>query len=259
MTTVTEVNRSRTRPAAVTRLLVTVRDPDTHSYRPVGFLDSLASGGFEFSYLQREVRRPDFRPLPGLARAVHGTVSSPSLFPLFAERVVSARRPDREVTLHALGLDGDAAPFEVLARSHGQRVGDTVELLPAPRPTDEGRVSFTFLAHGVRHLPAESQERITRLAEGEHLRLRRDAENPINPRALLVTDTDDLGVGWMPDPLIEVVESMSQCRLTVERSSGVDVGYHFRLLVRVDATVEDGLELFASEQWAVVAGGETIP
>ena len=73
-----------------------------------------AGGAFRFSYLRREVDRKGFRPLPGLARAVEGSITSESLFPLFAERVISSRRPDRESSLQTLGLSMDAAPFEIL-------------------------------------------------------------------------------------------------------------------------------------------------
>ncbi len=103
-------------PIVTTRLLVTVRDPHTRAYRPVGFLVQLGNG-YQFSYLRREVQLDTFRPLPGLAQAAKAAVSSSRLFPLFSERVISVRRPDRHVSLDALGLPLDAAPMEVLARS----------------------------------------------------------------------------------------------------------------------------------------------
>ena len=129
-------------PIVTTRLLVTVRDPHTRAYRPVGFLVQLGNG-YQFSYLRREVQLDTFRPLPGLAQAAKAAVSSSRLFPLFSERVISVRRPDRHVSLDALGLPLDAAPMEVLARSHGQRVGDTIELLPAPEVGPGEAVAFT--------------------------------------------------------------------------------------------------------------------
>src|SRR5450759_4421224 len=58
-------------PTSTTRLLVTVRDPQTRAYRPVGFL-SQAEDDYRFSYLRRELERDAFRPLPGLARAAGG-------------------------------------------------------------------------------------------------------------------------------------------------------------------------------------------
>ena len=41
-----------------TRLLVTVRDPTTRAYRPVGFLGRVQDR-YRFAYLRREVERDD--------------------------------------------------------------------------------------------------------------------------------------------------------------------------------------------------------
>lgn len=235
----------------VTRLLVTVRDPRTRLYRSVGFLSQSATG-YSFAYLRSAVERSDFRPLPGLARAVTGPVESGHLFPLFAERVISSRRPDREASLAVLGLPLDADPFEVLARSQGQRVGDTIELLPAPFAAPGTGVSFTFLAHGVRHLPTRSQARIGTLRPGDPLRLQSDSGNEVNPKAQIVTDLDDVWLGWMPDPLINVVESVERLSLSVERSNGADVGFHFRLLVRLQGVVRADTQLFDGPAWETV-------
>lgn len=252
--TSTVMDASAARPSGtITRLLVTVRDPGSHRYRPVGFLRH-ENGGYSFAYLRREVERENFRPLPGLSRAATEPMHSSTLFPLFAERVISSRRPDRQESLEALGLPMDAAPFEVLVRSHGQRVGDTIELLPAPEVAPGEHVSFMFLAHGVRYLPEDNQNRITALAVGEPLLLSPDAGNPVNPRAQLVTDTDNVKLGWMPDPLIEVVETIGERHLAVERSNGPEVGFHFRLLVRLQGRLPEGVGLFTGPQWVTVTG-----
>ena len=122
---------------ATRRLLVTVQDPETKAYRPVGFL-RYDGDQYTFAYLRREREREGFRPLPGLARAADGPLRSATLFPLFAERVISSRRPDRELSMDALGLPLDAEPMEVLARSHGQRVGDLMASAISPKPSKIG-------------------------------------------------------------------------------------------------------------------------
>jgi hypothetical protein len=189
-----------------------------------------------------------------MARAVDGPTYSSTLFPLFAERVISSRRPDRQASLEALGLDADAAPFEVLVRSHGQRVGDTVELLPAPEAASGEDVSFTFLTHGVRHLPLENQNRISSLTRGEPLRLVAEETNPVNPKAQVVTDTERVTLGWMPDPLLEIVEHLDNQRLSVERANPPDVGFHFRLLARLTGRVASDRRLFSGAAWDTVTG-----
>lgn len=181
-------------------------------------------------------------------------MTSTALFPLFAERVISSRRPDRQAALDALGLPADAAPFEVLMRSHGQRVGDTIELLPAPNASPGDSVSFTFLAHGVRHLPQSHQDRISTLATGAPLLLRAEPGNPVNPRAQLVTDSDAMTLGWLPDPLIDVVDRLADRSIAVERANGPEVGFHFRLLVRIRGRLGEGELLFAGPAWDTVDG-----
>jgi hypothetical protein len=238
-------------PITTTRLLVTSRNPHTRAYRPVGFL-SHRRDEYQFCYLRRELRRDAFRPLPGLAQAARGAVSSPRLFPLFSERVISARRPDRQLSLEALGLPLDAAPMEVLARSHGQRVGDTIELLPAPEGGPSEAVAFTFMTHGVRYLNPAEEARLSSLTRGERLHLRPEPTNEVNPKAQLVTDGDNVRLGWLPDPLIDVLQDIEDQRLTVERANGPDVGFHFRLLVRLDGRVRPERGLFAGPDWETV-------
>ena len=237
--------------AATRRLLVTVQDLETKAYRPVGFL-RYDGDQYTFAYLRREREREGFRPLPGLARAADGPLRSATLFPLFAERVISSRRPDRELSMDALGLPLDAEPMEVLARSHGQRVGDLIELLPAPEAAAGQVVDFTFLAHGVRYLTKAEQDRICALRAGDQLLLRRDVENPVNRRAYLVTDLEDARLGWLPDPLINVVDSMEDRQLAVERANGPEVGFHFRLLVWFSGTVSRDRPLSTGPQWETV-------
>jgi len=142
--------------------------------------------------------------------------------------------------------------MEVLARSQGQRVGDTIELLPAPIAASGDEVAFTFLTHGVRYLVDTEQERIASLSPGELLRLLPDTDNDVNPRAQLVTDAGSVRLGWLPDPLIDLIEDIEDQRLTVERSNGPEVGFHFRLLARLEGRVRGNRGLFEGPQWETV-------
>lgn len=211
-------------------MLVTRRDPTTRQYSALGFLTRDHNGAFAFAYL-RAVAESGIRPLAGLSdtRTTH---RSERLFPIFAERVMSSRRPDRKASLEALGLGLDAAPFEVLQRSGGLRVGDTIELLPAPVADAGDLVQFEFLVHGVLYMSREAQDRIGRLRAGEVLQLVPDA-TPVQPRALLVTDGDELALGYVPDPLLDVIDRIKGLTVSVVRANGPDVGFHQRLLVQV--------------------------
>lgn len=120
MTTTTELPARHGAPHTTGRFLVTLRGPATRGCRPVGFLD--CGQTYTFAYLRSEVQGPGFRPLLGLSHA-EGPMHAAQLFPIFAEQIISPRRPDREQTLAALDLPVTAAPYEVLSRSGGRRVG----------------------------------------------------------------------------------------------------------------------------------------
>lgn len=204
-------------------LLVSRQDPATRRYSRVGVL-SHDGHSFRFRY-HDEVARA----LPGLPLGrVH---ESESLFPVFSERVMDPRRPERAETLEHLGLGPDAGPLEVLAVSGGGRTGDTYELTPLPQP---GQVSLPFLVHGIRHLTPDERAAIDELAAGDHLELRCEADNQYNPRALLVQQSGER-LGYVPDPLLDYVHRIMErpFDLVVERVNPVEAGLHMRLLVRL--------------------------
>jgi len=205
------------------RLLVSRQDPSSRAFARVGTL-TFDGATYTFTY-----DRAAERPLPGLPLG-RAHVSA-TLFPIFAERVMDPRRPEREATLEHLGLAPDAGPIEVLAVSGGGRTGDTYELTPLPHAGD---VSLPFLVHGIRHLTADERASIDRLRAGEQLSLRCEPENPVNGRALLVTQ-DGCRLGYVPDPLLDYVHAIVKrdYQLRVERVNPAEAGLHMRLLVRL--------------------------
>jgi hypothetical protein len=229
------------------RLLVTRRDPESRLYEPVGFL-SVDDGLYRFRYLRAALASDTFRPLPGLPVG-RGSLEDVRLFPLFAERIMSPRRSDRPTVLEALGLGLDAEPFEVLARSGGRRVGDTIELVPAPDLGTDGSITLDFFVHGVRYMTPRAQERITGLTEDETLRLVPDPDNAADCRAVLVTDQDAVRLGYVPGPLLGLVHDMSSQEVRVLRANGPSVGFHFRLLVRLTGSMPVGARPFAGPEW----------
>ncbi|WP_299038518.1 hypothetical protein [uncultured Pseudokineococcus sp.] len=248
---VTTANRGSTHD--VTRLLVTRQDP-TSMYRPLGFLEAHADvDGVEytFAYLRRAVAAPGFRPLVGMPQ-VRRYVSR-GLFPLFAERLMDPRRPDRADYLAALDLGPDASPLLVLSRSGGHRAGDAVELSPVPSADADGRSSCVFLVHGIRHMPG-SDAALDSLEEGDELALMPQPENRHNARALLVSARDSAPVGWVPDVLLDYVHGLAQPVVRVVRVNGPDVGSRLRLLVRVDGGAVAGWAPFSGPDWDVVDG-----
>jgi hypothetical protein len=238
--------------AETTRLLVTEKD-ESGLYRPVGFLAAVNRDGditYRFAYLEAAVRRPSFRPLLGF-RDVARSYESTGLFPLFAERIMDPRRPDRPMFLAALDLADEATPLEVLARSGGQRAGDGILLTPVPRVEGDGRTSCVFLVHGIRHL-AGAAERVDALRPGDRLRIAPEPKNPANPRALLVTEQTNRPLGWVPDALLEYVHQVHEAVLTVVRVNAPEVGTRLRLLVRLEGIGTPGWRPFTGPEWTTV-------
>jgi len=232
----------------VSRLLVTRQDA-SRMYRPLGFLDARATDDgvdYAFSYLVRAVREPGFRPLLGFREVRR--YESRGLFPLFSERLMDPRRPDRADFLAALALDADAAPLLVLSRSGGRRLGDAIELTPVPTTDDQGKSQCVFLVHGVRHMPAGG-EVIDRLSEGDALAVEPEPDNKYNERALLVTAEAGAPVGWVPDVLVDYVRGLSGTSVHVVRANGPQVGPRLRLLVRVDGSAAPGWAPFSGPDW----------
>lgn len=237
--------------AAPTRLLVTVRYLEDvgarRPYRHVGFLECRA-GLYEFYYCEGVTNQPDFTPLTGFPD-VDRRYSSTEMFPLFAERIMSARRPDRAEYLRALDLGSESEPWEILARSGGRRAGDSIEVTPQPRVDPDGATSCLFLVHGIRHRGQAASDAIDRLRTGDDLEVRFETTNPVNPNAVLVLDEGRVELGYIPDPLLDYahrVVASGEYNLCVVRANGPDVGPHLRLLVRLSGHIDPTYEPFKS-------------
>lgn len=246
--------RALQRPGnATSRLLVTWQEPKSRRYHAVGVLYGRPDG-YEFAYLRHAQGLSGFHPFLGFPH-LDRRYRSPHLFALFAERVMDPSRPDLPGWLDALALDETATPLELLARSGGHRHGDTIELLPEPRRTPDGTTSSLFLVHGVRHQPHAS-DRISSLSPDERLVLVDDRHNHESGRALLVTATDHVALGWVPDPLLDYVHAVrSDARhaLRVVRANGPGVGPHLRLLVRIEGPISSADWSLVTAAWQPVA------
>jgi hypothetical protein len=221
------------------RLIVTRRGADDGVYRPIGFLDQTTSRDelptYGFTYLARVAEDPGFVPIVGF-RDVGRRYHSERLFPSFADRVMSAKRPDRPQYLEALDLAADADAWEILTASGGHREGDPIELISLPRfDRATGDTSAHFLAHGVRHRGPEASERIAELSAGSRLELEPDPRNPVNSRAIRVVDRG-IHLGFVPDPLLDYVHAVlghGDYDLTVVRANPAETHPHLRLLLRL--------------------------
>lgn len=234
------------------RLIVTRRRACDGAYEAVGYLDRVPhdEDGFTyaFAYLAAVVA-PGFVPIIGF-RDVHRHYVSSRLFPSFAERVISAKRPDRPQYLAALDLDADADAWEILSASGGHREGDPIELVSLPRfDRHTGATQAHFLAHGVRHRGEAVSEHVTGLVDGYRLSLRPEPANEVDHRAIRIMD----GVhhlGYVPSPLLDYVHSVIDAgdhTLSVVRANPPGVHAHLRLLLRLEGHC--GGYIFDRDAW----------
>lgn len=237
----TEIDLPILRPAEMERreFRVVWQNPLTRRFVHVGWLEH-NDGTFTYSYTPEAELDGDFTPFAAFPD-FRSRYRSSDLFPFFADRIATA--VGGETTLaDALGLDSSTAtPVELLARSWGQDVHDTVQVIPEPVVHPDGTSVRMFLASGARHVdegdPDAIAARIARLKPGTRLTLRDEPTNPVNKRAI-VLDASGKPVGWVPDYLLDEIHKQRDAGFDigvfVEHANGPNVPWHLRLLCRIE-------------------------
>lgn len=235
------------------RLIVAWQHPQTRLISPVGVLEHRSQSEYRFRYLKRALDIAGFQPFlsfPSWGRAYR----SSSLFPLFAQRILSPRRPDFSEFLRQLDLDANASPWEQLARSEGRSRGDTVQVFPVPAVEGDGRTRCRFLVHGVRHVLGPIRPPVD---PGDPLVLRDHPDNPVNRDAVQVCSADDQLLGYVPDLLLDHLAAVRRSglpmRVVVEHVNGPEAPAHLRLLARLDGQVPAGYRPMTGPGWETFA------
>lgn len=199
-------------------LLVVWQDPSSRRFVPVAELSQLSDGTFAFRYLPEAAAAHDFFALveyPDLEK----TYVSEVLPVFFANRVMSPDRYNYAQYLAWLGLEGanpKDVPIEVLARTGGGRATDTFHVVDRPL-RDESEFVSRFFVSGIRYVES-SDEVANALSAGDRLELRRQPDNEVNPRAVIVNVDNGRQLGWVPDWLCGEVSDM------------LDAGWHLQLV-----------------------------
>ncbi|QDQ97528.1 hypothetical protein [Tomitella fengzijianii] len=238
-----------------TELIVAWQNPHTRAIRPVGRLTS-DGPDYVFSYLSSAPEVAGFRPIIGFPH-FHRAYRSPTLFPVFSQRLMSATRPDFAWYSDILGLPVDAAPLTVLGRSTGRREGDSLMFIPNPPVAPDGKSTSTFFVHGLRHV-AHAEAHLALCAEGDAATLRAEPDNPVNPRALLVISDAGHRIGWVPDLLLDYVHAMrehSSPRVAIAQINPPTAPPNLRLRITIHGAVTPGFEMFGSPTAGVAARG----
>lgn len=237
------------------RLFLVWQNPETRAFAPVGALTVEPDGSSTFRYLRSAFDQQGFRPLASFPM-FNRIYRSSELPPFFENRVMSRRRPDYPAYLSALSLDVDrATPFEVLARTGGDRATDTFHVVAEPEIDPGGATVMRFLASGIRHVEG-ARERVAGLPVGAHLRVRPEPDNPWNARALLIDAAADQPVGYVPDWMLgfvrHLIEADPDYRLVVEQAGGPDTPSHLLLLCRLEARLQPGYRPFTDDAFDYV-------
>lgn len=201
-------------------------EPKAGFWSPVGRLEHEA-GVYRFVYTKGAQTLAGFQPFPGMPD-LREVYESDTLFPLFANRLLSPSRPEYEAFLVWGGFDpaNPPDPLAVLGVTQGLRQTDSLEVFPCPMPDGHGRYLSKFFLHGVRWMHAAAHERIARLQPGERLILSLEIGNPHDADAVSLRTCDVAGrqlVGYVPRYLAQDVRELcGECHpehieVTVER------------------------------------------
>jgi len=251
----------------VSVLAVTWQHPFTRKISAIGILSLDTDGCYRFEYVKNVLTIEDFQPLIGFPDLFEN-YQSDHLFPLFAQRVMDPRRPDYVRYVNALGISESSTPWEQLSHSGGRRTGDTLQLLPVPVPADDqpGIWEVKFLVHGMRYIAErkrylnasevsvtheEFEQALQALKPGSHLQLIPEPTNPVNDLAYVVTNSNGLPLGYLPDVFTEDVDQLGveNVSCTAEIVNSLKAPWHMRLVAKLRCKAPEGFHFFSSEAW----------
>lgn len=244
-------------------LFVVWQDSESRRWHPVGRL-MRDRGSYVFNYTNGAADTSNFKPFGNMKDLIQ-TYRAKTLFPLFANRVLSRSRPEFAKMMVWHGLDpSNDDEFELLARSGGRRATDSVALVSEPERTADNKYVVHFFSHGIRYLPEEAQNRATSLAIGERLFPMWDFQNTADTHAVqLRTDDPMAPVGYLPRYLSEDLiklfvefSSTERAHLKVARVNR-DAPAQLKLLVRFTAPWPAGFKPFDYYDFQPISSGSS--
>jgi len=185
-------------------LFLAWREAKVHRWFVIGRLRKLPGGPFEYVYTRdfESARARGLQPLLGF-EDLSVRYLSESLFPQFANRIMSPRREEYATTLARLGLNASISsePLTLLALTEGHRKTDPFVMFAMPRIVRNGQgttYEVRFFVNGIAHVPQSSQDRASQLRQHDPLFTMWDWQNPSDERAVLLRTEDNHCIGWVP-------------------------------------------------------------
>ena len=202
----------------MTTLYLAWQDHESRQWFPVGRLDSDDGAkpiAYTFSYINGAADAKalaHFSSILGFPEFAEW-YQSDELFPLFRNRLMNSRRPDRPAYLRRLGMDADDwNPMRELSVS--APYNDTFEMFPAIEPNADGCFATRFSLHGLRHTNPDAIRRTELLEVGERLGVSLELDNPVATHGIMVHTQDYYHVGWLPRYLVDTVHQDDAWKIT---------------------------------------------
>ena len=237
----------------MTTLYLAWQDYKSRRWFPVGRLDADEDSpmvGYSFHYLggaQHAQSSANFLPILGFPE-FDQVYQSNELFPLFRNRLMNIRRPDRREYLHQLGLaDSDWGPMIELSASRGTSRTDSFEIFPPINPGCDGDFETRFVLHGLRHTNGDSIRRAESLQLGDELQVAFDLNNPAATHAISVRSADQYVLGWLPRYLVDGLHRDDAWMVTDVKASvaqvNLDAPLSHRLLIHFSGKLPPGFSM----------------
>jgi hypothetical protein len=229
------------------------QDPESRHWYPVGKLSS-DKGIYRFVYTKGATLSKNFVPF-GSMRELSEVYRSREMFPLFANRLISKKRPEYRDFLCWLDLREDEAdPLVLLARTEGVRATDSLTVFPCPERDPQGKYVVHFFSHGIRYLPDDARIRISKLQVGDRLYLMPDPQNKYDSCAIAVRTADPATiVGYCPRYIsrdfLKILENDPDAVQVRVKRVNTDAPIQLRLLCTLTADWPESFKPCSSEYY----------
>lgn len=172
-------------------IYLALQDLTSRAWFPVARVDQLnPAGANDEMYLLRYTQGVNkFSEFKGFGRMLNTKAHyfSHGLFPLLKNRVISRNRADFSAFARWVGKsEAELTYFEEIALTGGLRGTDSMELIPVPEPSADGKYRVSFFVHGVRYLSEREQSEFAHLKQGDELVLVPEFNNEVDRHALLL-------------------------------------------------------------------------
>ena len=239
------------------KIFLVWQDPKERSWHTVGRLTQ-EQDLFVFDYTQG-AKNDSFIPFSGMEK-LDITYKSDKLFPLFANRLLSERRPEYKMLLSWLGLSEDnKSPLQVLAKTGGVKSTDNLQIFPEVAPSQNNRFEIDFFVHGVRYISDSARQRIKELKAGDQLFFMKDIQNPVDRLALAIRtgDTPEI-VGYCPRFLAHglsdlTMDNHAELSLSVAKVNQ-DAPLYYQLMCKLKVCSNKAVTMFNGKEFQTISG-----